>query len=99
MNFLFSLAIPLGVAVFYFGLYSAGATMQGAALAVSAGVFICIAASDLLPEMQFHTHDRGYLSICLSPAWGWRMRLSILYLVPGWSGCDVSSPSSQVSGD
>ncbi len=65
MNGLFSLAIPLGVAVFYLGLFAAGAVILGVALAISAGVFICIAASDLLPEMQFHTHDRGYLSICL----------------------------------
>jgi zinc and cadmium transporter len=65
INLLFSLAIPVGVGLFYLGLQSAGQAVLGAALAVSAGVFICVAASDLLPEMQFHSHDRGYLSICL----------------------------------
>lgn len=65
VNVCFSLAIPLGVAFFYLGVAAAGATLLGIALAVSAGVFICIAASDLLPEMQFHSHDRGYLSVCL----------------------------------
>lgn len=64
-NFLFSLAIPLGVACFYLGFYSTGIPVLGAALAISAGVFICIAASDLLPEMQFHSHDRGLLSLWL----------------------------------
>jgi zinc and cadmium transporter len=64
-NILFSLAIPLGVALFYLGVAAAGAAALGVALAVSAGVFICVAASDLLPEMQFHSHDRGYLSACL----------------------------------
>lgn len=65
VNGLFSLAIPLGVGCFYLGLFSAGATVLGVALAVSGGVFICIAASDLLPEMQFHSHDRGQLSFWL----------------------------------
>jgi zinc and cadmium transporter len=37
----------------------------GTALAFSAGVFVCIALSDLLPEVQFHSHDRGRLSLAL----------------------------------
>ncbi len=35
------------------------------ALAFSAGTFLCIALSDLLPELQFHSHDRLKLSISL----------------------------------
>ena len=35
------------------------------ALAFSAGTFLCIALSDLLPELQFHTHDRIKLSVAL----------------------------------
>lgn len=35
--------------------------ITGAALAFSAGTFLFIALSDLLPEVQFHTHDRGLL--------------------------------------
>jgi zinc and cadmium transporter len=67
---LFSLAIPLGVLVFYFGLTSpavgTSSTLIGAyALAFSAGTFLCIASSDLLPELQFHQHDRGILSAAL----------------------------------
>ena len=36
-----------------------------AALAFSAGTFLCIALSDLLPELQFHAHDRTKLSLAL----------------------------------
>ncbi|MHC5543735.1 ZIP family metal transporter, partial [Singulisphaera rosea] len=36
-----------------------------AALAFSAGTFLCIALSDLLPELQFHAHDRLTLSASL----------------------------------
>jgi zinc and cadmium transporter len=35
----------------------------GGALAFSAGVFVCIALSDLLPEVEFHSHDRVPLSL------------------------------------
>ena len=35
------------------------------ALAFSAGTFLCIALSDLLPELQFHSHDRLPLSVAL----------------------------------
>jgi zinc and cadmium transporter len=73
VNALFSLAIPIGVLVFYFGLMSdsADASTSGrqwfiaCALAFSAGTFLCISLSDLLPELQFHHHDRIKLSIAL----------------------------------
>jgi len=70
VNGLFSLAIPLGVLVFYFGLTSteigdASSLVAAYALAFSAGTFLCIASSDLLPELQFHQHDRGKLSAAL----------------------------------
>ena len=35
------------------------------ALAFSAGTFLCISLSDLLPELQFHRHDRIKLSAAL----------------------------------
>ncbi|MGE0755636.1 MAG: ZIP family metal transporter [Pirellulaceae bacterium] len=67
INILFSLVIPLGVAIFYLGLGSLReqSTVLGCSLGISAGVFLCIAASDLLPEMHFHSHDRGALSLWL----------------------------------
>ena len=39
----------------------------GYALAFCAGSFLCIASSDLLPELQFHSHDRLKLSAALLP--------------------------------
>ncbi|HVT29085.1 MAG TPA: ZIP family metal transporter [Lacipirellulaceae bacterium] len=73
VNTLFSLAIPVGVLIFYFGLmpeqFSADAANRqwyiACALAFSAGTFLCISLSDLLPELQFHRHDRVMLSIAL----------------------------------
>jgi len=68
VNALFALAIPAGVLVFHFGAaqWSDSAHLfLGGALAFAAGTFICIAASDLLPELQFHSHDRIKLSLAL----------------------------------
>jgi zinc and cadmium transporter len=39
--------------------------VTGAALAFSAGTFLFIALSDLLPEVQFHRHDRVPLALSL----------------------------------
>jgi zinc and cadmium transporter len=73
VNAMFSLAIPVGVLLFYFGLASEAADPNAAArqlwiayaLAFSAGTFLCISLSDLLPELQFHQHDRVKLSMAL----------------------------------
>jgi zinc and cadmium transporter len=68
VNALFALAIPVGVLLFHFGARQyAGAAEQfvGAALAFVAGTFLCISTSDLLPELQFHAHDRIKLSCAL----------------------------------
>jgi zinc and cadmium transporter len=68
VNALFALAIPVGVLGFYFGADQWGDQAHmflGAALAFAAGTFLCIATSDLLPELQFHSHDRVKLSTAL----------------------------------
>jgi len=67
VNGLFALAVPLGVAMFYAGLASAESSglVVAYALAFSAGTFLCISLSDLLPELQFHDHDRVVLSAAL----------------------------------
>lgn len=69
VNLGFALMIPAGAAVFVVGLRGLGAEATGAitadALAFSAGTFLCIALSDLLPELQFHEHDRVKLSAAL----------------------------------
>jgi zinc and cadmium transporter len=68
VNFAFALAIPLGIGLFYLGaarFTREGGHFLGVALAFTAGSFLCIAASDLLPELQFHSHDRIKLSVAL----------------------------------
>ncbi len=76
VNLLYAFMAPLGVVLFVFGGGHLADVNQllGVALAFAAGAFICIATSDLLPELQFHTHDRFKLSIALllgiALAWG-----------------------------
>lgn len=68
VNGLFALAIPAGVLLFLWGagrFVTESHGFVGCALAFAAGTFICIAASDLLPELQFHSHDRMKLSVAL----------------------------------
>jgi zinc and cadmium transporter len=65
-NLGFALLCPLGALLFYFGVDLLGDARHHAvavALAFSAGAFICIALSDLLPEVHFHSHDRGKLTL------------------------------------
>ena len=73
VNILFSLSVPLGVILFQLG-GDVSHTTIAAALAFSAGMFLCISLSDLLPELQFHGHDRFALTIALvlglAIAWG-----------------------------
>jgi zinc and cadmium transporter len=69
LNLGFALMIPVGAGAFFLGQYgvgpSAAAAVSANALAFSAGTFLCIALSDLLPELQFHAHDRLKLSLSL----------------------------------
>jgi zinc and cadmium transporter len=65
VNALFPLAVPLGAGVFYLGLHQGGSIALANALAFAAGTFLCISLSDLLPELQFHQHDRVKLSLAL----------------------------------
>jgi zinc and cadmium transporter len=58
----FASMIPIGAIAFY-GISDSldegvAKMLIGAALAFSAGTFLFIALSDLLPEVQFHRHDR-----------------------------------------
>ena len=69
VNLGFALMIPAGVGLFFLGVGrlgpSSSAGLTAAALAFSAGTFLCVALSDLLPELQFHAHDRIKLSAAL----------------------------------
>ncbi len=65
INVAFALLCPLTALVFW-GLINPAQTdglLLPSALAFSAGAFICIALGDLLPEIQFHSHDRFKLTL------------------------------------
>lgn len=79
VNGTFALMCPLGAFLFLLGatfLVEQQPLIVGTMLAFAAGVFICISLSDLLPEMEFHSHHRIPLSIALllgiALAWGIR---------------------------
>jgi zinc and cadmium transporter len=68
VNLAYAAVVPIGAVAFLVSLPLFGgsqATVLGIALAVAGGAFICIAAADLLPEVQFHTHDRVLLTTAL----------------------------------
>ncbi len=68
VNALFALAVPLGAVLFHLGheaMTHHGQPTIGYALAFATGMFLCISMSDLLPELQFHQHDRFKLSAML----------------------------------
>jgi len=69
VNFCFAVMCPIGALLFVFGISSLAIVGQsrvlGMALGFSAGTFLCISLSDLLPEVQFHRHDRLKLSAAL----------------------------------
>lgn len=68
VNVLFALMCPLGALLFFWGVDGAVSHQSlviGSALAFSAGVFLCISLSDLLPEVQFHSHDSFKLTLAL----------------------------------
>lgn len=64
----FAMICPLGATLFLLGARSIPGlqpVVVAGALAFSAGVFVCISLSDLLPEMEFHSHNRTRLTIAL----------------------------------
>jgi choline-sulfatase len=68
LNVSFALFCPLGVAIFFAALKALPQRqvgIVGVGLAFSAGAFLCIALSDLLPELEFHAHDRLKLSVAM----------------------------------
>jgi zinc and cadmium transporter len=66
----FAVMVPVGVVAFHLTRGAIARDLQGqltgAALALSAGTFLLIALSDLLPEVQFHRHDRLALFLALA---------------------------------
>ncbi|MCR9197173.1 MAG: ZIP family metal transporter [Planctomycetaceae bacterium] len=77
----FALMCPLGAAMTVLGVHQFPAFRQeilGPALAFSAGVFICISLSDLLPEMEFHSHNKIQLSVALALGLGLSLAVTLL---------------------
>lgn len=91
LNALFALATPLGSVLFCLGanqLVASHGALLGGALAFCAGNFLCIACSDLLPELQFHSHDRFKLSVALLAG------LAIAILIGGFETTGHQRPAS-----
>lgn len=68
VNAAFAIMCPLGALLFLIGLDNFQGPQQeivASAMAFTAGVFICISLGDLLPEMEFHSHNRVPLTISL----------------------------------
>ena len=82
INVVYSLICPLGALAFYCGLsqswFGGHSVAVGWALGLSAGVFLCISLVDVLPEIQFHAHDRLRLSIALLAGVGTAYALGLI---------------------
>lgn len=65
VNASFALMCPFGAAMVVAGAGPGAEALIGCAMAFSAGTFLCISLGDLLPEVQFHKHDRLKLSAVL----------------------------------
>ena len=79
----FALLCPVGALLFVLGvgMLDSQALVVGCALAFSAGVFLCIALGDLLPEVHFHSHDRTSLTLLFLV--GIALAYSLRFLEPG----------------
>ena len=68
VNLGFALMCAIGAAGFCLGIQQfaeAQHAILGWALGFAAGVFLCISLGDILPEVQFHAHDKAKLSAAL----------------------------------
>jgi zinc and cadmium transporter len=93
VNLAFALVTPLGAVLFFLGAAPWAETHPawlGGALAFCAGTFLCIACADLLPELQFHSHDRLKLSLALLAGLGVAAIIANL----GHAGHSHSDPNS-----
>ncbi len=73
VNVAFALVAPVGAALALAGLGQFTETHRmavGCALAFCGGGFLCIAGSDLLPVLHFHSHDQLRLSLALAAGLG-----------------------------
>lgn len=105
VNLLFAVLCPIGAFAFLVGVQSVEAyagTLIGVALAFSSGVFLCISLSDLLPEVQFHHHDRVRLTALLLLGVGIALGLETLHgsvHLPEAPATDATSDEALNAGD
>lgn len=95
VNLIFALMAPLGAFGFVFlvGQFSEWQDLVlGGSLAVSAGFFLCISLGDLLPEVHFHSHDRGWLSLMLMTGVAIAFVLEFVIGHPEWSSTGGALP-------
>jgi len=67
VNVSFAVMCPLGALLAWWGILGMHSHIDVVShlLAFSAGIFLCISLSDLLPEMQFHAHNQFQLTASL----------------------------------
>lgn len=99
VNFGYALMCPLGAVAFYLGVHNTPHEMVviGCALAFAGGIFICISLGDLLPELQFHAHDRLKLTAML--LLGVALAHGLRYLEPAHLHDHDSSPAVHTGHD
>ncbi len=98
VNIGFAMMIPMGAGIVVLGLIGGGDAsiiLAGLGLAFSAGVFLCISLSDLLPEMEFHSHNRKQLTVALLA--GILLSALIGYLEPEHAHADHQHQHDKVS--
>jgi len=79
-NGAYAAVTPIGVVLAW--IWAGGHTepaWAGPTLAVTAGILLCIALADLLPELQAHTHDRLLLTAALLAGLGIACAASFLH--------------------
>ena len=81
-NVAYALFCPLVAATSFWGVGTIDFLDEGVViaytLAFAAGAFVCISLSDLLPEIQFHSHDRGKLLLAFLLGLGFAYALSFI---------------------
>ena len=88
-NLFFSLLCPVSMTVVFLGLnaLAGNEAVIGYILAFTSGVFLCIALTDLLPELSFHSGERMKLVAALCIGFGLAFGLYLFEsVVPGFGG-------------
>ncbi len=95
----YAMMCPIGALAFYLGVRNTPHEMVviGCALAFAGGIFICISLGDLLPELQFHTHDRFKLTAML--LFGVALAHGLRYLEPAHLHDSNSHPAEHADHD